>query len=108
MSESKHTPGPWKWSDAHSATDERYTWSLLGASGYGILSCDGEGNSPQGLGDFANARLIAAAPELLEALKQVTRLFGREIPFDRDHYPTIREAVDCARAAIAKAVGGAQ
>ncbi len=67
---SKFTPGPWYWSDRFEASARRETWSLLGENGYGILSCDGAANSPQGLHDQANARLIAAAPDLLEALSQ--------------------------------------
>lgn len=39
---------------------------MTSMGGYGILSCDGVGNSPQGLNNEANARLIAAAPELLD------------------------------------------
>lgn len=65
---SKHTPGAWKWSDDYQDRRGEKTWSLLGKDGYGILSCDGIGNSPQGLGNDDNARLIAAAPDLLEAL----------------------------------------
>lgn len=67
---SKHTPGPWYWSPDYKTGDGRATWSLIGSDGYGILSCDGEENSPQGLGlsGGANARLIAAAPEMLQML----------------------------------------
>lgn len=60
------TPGPWRWSNRYSDSQQRETWSLIGADGYGILSCDGTANSPQGLGDTANAPLIAAAPDLFE------------------------------------------
>jgi hypothetical protein len=92
----KHTPGPWYWSNSYKTRDERLTWSLIGANGYGILSCDGEANSPQGLGDTGatNARLIAAAPELLGALQQLCA--------DGLH---TQEKWDNARAAIAKATG---
>ena len=62
----------------------------------------------------ANARLIAAAPDLLEALKsavdtltdprigQWSYMEGSEI------YSDFKDAADAARAAIAKATGGAQ
>jgi len=43
----------------------------------------------------ANARLIAAAPDLLEALQEMVRTFAK------NHAP----AVDVARAAIARATG---
>lgn len=57
----------------------------------------------------ANARLSAAAPELLEALVSVMGLqdntspFGGELQQDR-----IDRALDAARAAIAKATGESQ
>ncbi len=70
MSEAKHTPGPWRWSKDYNTGDGRETWSLIGSYGYGILSCDGVANSPQGLGHTSNANLIAAAPDLLAACKE--------------------------------------
>ena len=68
MSTTKHTPGPWSWTDEYQARDLSETWTLIGPDGYGILSCDGKANSPM---EFhpSNARLITAAPELLEVLK---------------------------------------
>ena len=79
MSETKFTPGPWKWSNAYKASNnENLTWSLLGENGYGILSCDGESNSPQELGESgkANAHLIAAAPDLYKALEELVNADG--------------------------------
>jgi hypothetical protein len=95
MSESKHTPGPWYWDDGYRASEDRKTWSLIGSHGYGILSCDGEENSPQGLNDHANARLIAAAPELLDALRDMVS----------DHADLSEKTLSFARAAIEKATG---
>ncbi len=43
------TPGEWYWTDAYRTPDGRKTWSLIGDGGFGILSCDGEENSPQAL-----------------------------------------------------------
>lgn len=97
---SGHTNGPWNWSSRYETSDGRSTWTLLGEGGYGILSCDGEGNSPQGMGDDANARLIAAAPELLEALIRLRDCYSTS------HSPQTRQ--DCweqAFSAIAKAKG---
>ena len=51
----------------------------------------------------ANARLIAAAPELLEALRELQRLAGG--PVGGVTQEMKRAAMDAARAAIAKAVG---
>lgn len=67
---SKHTSGPWKWSDEYTHPCGKPAWTLLGRHGlYGILTCD-QGSAPQDLSDEANARLIAAAPELLAALEE--------------------------------------
>ena len=97
MSEIKYTPGPWYWDDRYPASEGRKTWSLIGADGYGILSCDGEENSPQGLNDHANGRLIAAAPDLLEALVRLNSLFTVGVDARLD------DALSSAREAIAKA-----
>lgn len=89
MSETKHTPGPW-----HTAGDQGVqirsqrdqiakVWTM-------------RGNEWK-----ANARLIAAAPDLLEALRAVDVLFGH---LARDS--TQRIWLDNARAAIAKATTG--
>ncbi|WP_186268090.1 hypothetical protein [Burkholderia gladioli] len=103
MSESKQqwTPGPWGWDDRYpsSNTGEK-TWSLIGANGYGILSCDGEENSPQGLNDDANAKLIAAAPELVEALRRTLQLLT---DMGAPEEPEDAEVLEAARAALAKA-----
>jgi hypothetical protein len=47
--------------------------------------------------DFDNAKLITAAPDLLQALKEVVMLSDRKV-----------DEWDRAKAAIAKAEGGAQ
>ena len=113
MSQAKHTPGPWEWSDKYRTADsERNTWSLLGDGGYGILSCDGDENSPQSLGKSgeANARLIAAAPDLLEAAKLVIAWYEAEDDHSKaDFYQRMdmcRTSEAALRAAIAKATGG--
>jgi len=92
----KHTPGPWYvgsgtyegrniYSVASVTDDEGFTYQPIVASAEddGIKCWD------------ANARLIAAAPDLLEALQEMVRTFAK------NHAP----AVDVARAAIARATG---
>lgn len=77
----QHTPGPW-----------RYNWpDIIG--GGGIVA---EVNTIHQRG-VADARLIAAAPELLAALQNILTA-----------NPDLAEVADEARAAIAKATGGAQ
>jgi hypothetical protein len=67
------TRGPWRWSDKYPTEDGRRNWSLLGDKhGYGILCCDGEGNSPQGIGDPENARRIARVPTLEAEVLRLT------------------------------------
>lgn len=91
-----HTPGPWFLDDAQPGDRFRYVMAGKGdAFGYICrISTNGNAN-PE-----ADARLIAAAPELLEALIAITtaRCDGMD--------PTpINEAYEKADAAIAKATG---
>lgn len=93
----KHTPGPWK--IAHAIQDDaaRYIWSATDrATGHRELVA----SIPYASGDHINAdaRLIASAPLLLEALQDL--LSATEETYDSRHE---REA---ALAAIAKATGG--
>lgn len=60
-------PAPWYWSDKYRTLDNRPTWTLLHSGStkqfgnvFGILSCDGEQNSP----DAGHRVLIASAPTL--------------------------------------------
>lgn len=91
---SKRTPGPWAvelWSDY-----------VLVRSGNGGPSLFFESLSHEGA--IEDARLIAAAPELLEALNMaIQRLNEIEVCNDISIPHELREA---ARAAIAKATGG--
>lgn len=115
-----YTPGPWHWSDGYRASDGRRTWSLVSEkTGYGILSCDGVANSPQGLCDPGNADLIASAPtllaqrdQLLKALTNAETLLtqmhiatnGDDEPTElRNVYPGVWTIIDQCRAAVEKA-----
>ncbi|HEJ6002042.1 TPA: hypothetical protein SL812_003336 [Pseudomonas aeruginosa] len=117
MSKQSHTPGPWKWTESFKTEDGRETFSLVCEKYvYGILSCDGLGNSPQSLGPQgeADAKLIVAAPELLEACQAFSRLYaclwdvvepsgsGFLSPESVKEYDAIHELMN---AAIAKATG---
>jgi hypothetical protein len=59
-----HTPGPWRVAEDSYGGFNRI-WS---ADGYDIATCTGDGSIPYEE-RIANERLIAAAPELLEALE---------------------------------------
>ena len=95
---SKHTPGPWGMPDSGQGRI-----SKVGANGGwdGLIATADCGDYARSRSDgLANARLIAAAPDLLEALKDM--LDGHE-----DACTGYGEgAADKARAAIAKATGG--
>jgi hypothetical protein len=70
VSDSKHTPGPWEYHFV------RKVWAVICPSGGPIVYTTGSinpGSKDQKVEDEANARLIAAAPELLDALKHIAR-----------------------------------
>ena len=93
----KHTPGPWRWSqNPHGGA--RVETPRVGIAD--VLSRAGVPHPAQE-SCAANARLIAAAPELLEALR------GLVAEAKRLHVDDILgSSVDAARAALAKATGG--
>lgn len=64
----KHTPGPWKFDTESIYAEVPHTQARTR-----IVEIITFGD------DQANARLIAAAPEMLEALKEIERLFKERI-----------------------------
>jgi len=93
--ETKHTPGPWKLFKKDGSCDLR-------VDGYGVI-CDFMVDGPNEEMDveaIANAHLIAAAPELLEACKAANlRLLQQKSTLaDSD-------ILDLLQAAITKAKG---
>lgn len=91
---SKHTPGPWFIGDANKPSE--YTHGIQAGDFIVADLCDDAHTAGT---RRANARLIAAAPELLEALKGLLNVISetRGIP--------AHEAVQASLAAIAKAEG---
>ena len=95
MSAPRHTPGPWQIVDDVPSSAIGYR-AILDAEGFIVAN-------PSPMGD-ANARLIAAAPELLAALQDMAGAYQRHF----DVMPVAWQTYDdIARAAIAKATGGA-
>lgn len=90
-----HTPGPW-------AVSRGVTGSLLIHGSPGVIAT----MAGAGTQDHTDARLIAAAPELLEALLALDAFLSDPSvgPTTPD---TARRLGNMARAAIAKASGGA-
>lgn len=77
---SKHTPGPWRLNDPKDHTPELLNgdYRCIGAGvGYCMPDCP-PGFSIVGALREADARLMVAAPDLLEVLKE-------SLPFLRDH-----------------------
>lgn len=90
----KHTSGPWEW-----RTDQFEPFQTQWSLSPGILIAEGYDGTPGGdEHDRANARLIATAPELLDALKDAVGLLERHYPV-----PARNGQINRARAAIAKA-----
>jgi hypothetical protein len=97
----KHTPGPWEVTVEifdNDGVPERAIQALNGAATVAVALEFGP-NNPNMRDD--NARLIAAAPELLEALKYLLIAGQNGAVLPRDY------AYQKAIAAIAKATGGA-
>ena len=92
---SKHTPGPWSYIGNGDvvARSENYCGGEKDIASV-FLTANDE--------DEANSRLIAAAPDLLEALREVLN----NPAGDYDASDGYENAVKQARAAIAKATGG--
>lgn len=86
-----HTPGPWT-TQHPQGTFETFIWQ---AEPHSVLLA-----SAHGLNREANARLIAAAPELLEAVYQLVQWADCMGGFEAPQWGR-------ARAALAKAKGGA-
>ena len=113
MSETKHTPGEWEVS-RETAIDYRPN-CIVGADGGSLVAwCAGGGPKRAIMGpeEDANARLISAAPDMLEALKQAMETLKAFDPGDPatetgwKHDELCDAWVSC-RAAIAKATGEA-
>jgi hypothetical protein len=91
MSNTKHTPGPWMVDRPGTLFHIRTMDEINGT----VATCDPCDFATQE--QLANARLIAAAPELLEALRELVESVAISDPGVYD--------LDAARAAIAKATG---
>ena len=97
----KHTAGPWK---AYESSDDGWFNIEAESDGSDVVGCEGCANE-------ANARLIAAAPCLLEALQQATRRLdldddSEETEWLADDWQGAVDSVRCMMLeAIAKATG---
>lgn len=102
MTQSKHTPGPWEVDDASGEG----AVGVFDENGQRICYMSEDAMAPDGLRsraeDDANARLIAAAPEMLAWILEAEHRRSCHVKFSRRS-----EACTCGReAAIRKATGG--
>lgn len=102
MIDTKHTPGPWKFDKELTSRSGEWLIAMdAGDKGRGIAIA--ETRVATGA-ELANARLIAAAPELLEALQRLSAQCERL----RMAWQLESDAERTARVVIHKAIGGAE
>lgn len=114
MSEAKHTPGPWR-VDGHAGRLEivgRPNWKCrrFGVEGEWSVAVVDDLSEGQDGAEFeteANAHLISAAPEMLEALEQFMEEYVELVNSGDAGFwnPEDEDKVKVARAAISKAKG---
>lgn len=91
----KHTPGPWKYGIELSSRSGEWLISFdAGYRGRGISIAETKAGSGQ---EEANARLISAAPELLEALDNTQQLLERLGLESSDEYQANASAIAKAK-----------
>lgn len=109
MNEPKHTPGPWM-IDRHADNGELVV--RCHSDKKIVANCQTDfyssGSRENLMAEIqANARLIAAAPELLEALQNIVGIYNDSDRWTQGDEPEPVE-IQAARAAIAKATGEPQ
>ena len=93
-----HTPGPWEWDKGDSYYEA--FWTVFSREGHEIAEVARFGPESD-----SNGRLIAAAPELLEALEILTQVESGDL-VGVEWKVAVTEACKNANKAIAKARGG--
>lgn len=116
MDKPKHTPGPWRWE--HEWKEDQYSPMDDGCMGIlepGVLYYGMDGSESIYCPNEADARLIAAAPELLEACYEMKQynmsILNRRMegPYANDGYcKELQRQLKILDAAIAKAEGNSK
>ena len=83
---SEHTPGPWE-----AFNHQHAGWDITSTTGWIVDDC--------GVNGAANARLIAAAPELLAAIKALCVIRDDDLPFAFAEWKAARDAISKATTA---------
>ena len=97
MKNLKHTPGPWKYEPG----EEELGYKIRHFVAWGGTECDQTTVCETNYGEH-DARLIAAAPEMLEALIYLLRVAD---PYRTGGMQHQRDAISMSIAAIEKATG---
>lgn len=92
----KHTPGPWE----TSVTSDGKWWDVCREGGGDCVAHIIEGETAEG-----DANLIASAPELLQALKDLQKELRAHVKFDVWKHYSLMVADVAADKAIRKAKG---
>lgn len=112
MTQTTHTPGPWEIYQSTICTGDGKANEIAKITTYGVWMGDGSPYGPRNpIGD-ANAHLIKAAPEMLEALEALAPILADEAENRglagsdmSDYQDEILGALGRVNAAIAKAKG---
>lgn len=99
----KHTLGPWRLDNSHIDESHYGFWQVISGDGWYVADIAGNvgiAHIPTVEAE-ANAKLIAAAPELLEALEGLSDILHNHYGDDMDETPLIDKAFE----AIKKAKG---
>lgn len=100
------TPGPWGWTD-----DNGISFAPQWRLAPGVLLSDGTSGTPGGDSiDRANARLISAAPDLVEAVERAIQFIENGLETRHVRMPDFvadpaHDTLPILRAALAKARG---
>ena len=98
MTQGKHTQGPWQYTPTNT---EHVSHIVRAADGFGVATA-----TPQGGATAYNARLIAAAPDMLEACQIISDCASSAKGMTAAQVRIALDmAANTARAAIARATG---
>jgi len=104
MSQAKHTPGPWEWDGRVWQYDEQEEAPWLVQAPWHDIKSKAVLSGSIRCNTEANARLIAAAPDLLDALRSMLVQFNFNTITGIVHDESA--VIVKAREAVAKATGG--
>jgi hypothetical protein len=101
MGEMKHTPGPWEWDNGLLPPDGPERFADIYTVGGDIIIASFNERIPEG---EANAHLIAAAPDLLEAGQELqSARKAQKLAPSAENLSRVRAASDAFDAAISRA-----